>query len=104
MNRKLMGLVALTLVSILIAACAGPSAGAPAEGKSTSSVQVVGVKATDVLKFEPATLTVKSGTPVRLTLTNDGTLDHDWVVDNLDGKKVQVNATSKTSVSVDFTP
>ena len=57
-----------------------------------------------MLKFEPARITVKSGTPVRLTLTNDGALDHDWVVDNLDGKTVRVDAKSKASATVEFTP
>ena len=104
MDRKL-GLVALVLISTLAAACAGPSAAAPSGGKpAASSAQAVEVKATDMMRFEPATITVTSGTPVRLTLTNDGALEHNWVVDNLDGRKVQVDARSKASASGEFTP
>ncbi len=98
------GFVVFTLVSSLLAACAGPSAAAPANVKPTNSVQAVEVRATDMLRFEPATITVKRGTVVRLTLTSTGVLEHDWVVDNLDGKKVQVHAGPKASATVEFTP
>jgi len=57
-----------------------------------------------MLRFEPATITVKRGTPVRLALTSTGALEHDWVVGNLDGKKVQVHAGPKASATVEFTP
>ena len=103
MGRKCT-LVVFTLISSLLAACAGPSAAAPATVKPASSTQTVEVRATDMLKFEPATITVKRGTPVRLTLTSTGALEHDWVVDNLDGKKVQVHAGPKASATVEFTP
>jgi uncharacterized cupredoxin-like copper-binding protein len=103
MGRKCT-LVVLTLISSLLAACAGPSAAAPATVKPANSTQAVEVRATDMLKFEPATITVKRGTPVRLTLTSTGALEHDWVVDNLDGKKVQVHAGPKASATVEFTP
>ena len=68
---------------------------AQASTKPASSPQAVEVKATDSLKFEPATITVKKGSPVRVTLTNNTALEHDWVVDNLDGKKVQMHAAPK---------
>ncbi|MCC6178351.1 MAG: cupredoxin domain-containing protein [Chloroflexi bacterium] len=97
-------LLVITLISTLIAACAGPSAAAPATVKSADSVQAIDVKATDMLKFEPATITVKQGIPVRLTLTSTGALEHDWVVDNLDGKKVRVHAAPRASATVEFTP
>lgn len=102
---RTVGLVALVLISTLAAACAGPSAAAPSSGKTAASgAQAVEVKATDMMKFEPATITVKSGTPVRLTITNDGALEHNWVVDNLDGGKAQVDAKPKASATGEFTP
>ena len=103
MDRKL-SLLVIVLISTLTAACAGPSAAAPSGGKPASSAQAVEVRATDMLRFEPATITVKSGTPVRLTLKNSGTLVHDWAVDNLDGKKVSVEAAGGQSATTDFTP
>jgi uncharacterized cupredoxin-like copper-binding protein len=100
MNRTL-GLVTLILVSSLAAACAGPSAAAPSSDKSAASgTQTVRVKAADTLKFEPSMITVKSGTPVRLTLEDTGALEHDWVVDGL----VQVHAKPNSTASGEFTP
>lgn len=103
MNRTA-GLLVIALISTLIVACAGPSAAAPAAGKAANSPQDVQIKGTIMLKFEPATITVKRGTPVRLTLTSTGALEHDWVVDNLDGKKVEVHAAPNASATVEFTP
>ena len=97
-------LLAITLISAVLAACAGPSAAAPASTKPASGPQAVEVKTTDALRFDPATITVKKGTPVRVTLTNNTVVEHDWVVDNLDGKKVQIHAAPKASATVDFTP
>jgi uncharacterized cupredoxin-like copper-binding protein len=94
----------IALMSTLVVACAGPSAAAPAAGKPANGPQDVQIKGTVMLKFEPATLTVKRDTPVRLTLTSTGALEHDWVVDNLDGKKVQVHAAPNASSTVEFTP
>jgi uncharacterized cupredoxin-like copper-binding protein len=104
MDRKLMSLVVVALFSTLTAACAGSSAAAPAGSKPADRPQAVEIKATDLLKFEPATITVKDGSPVRLTLTNEGALDHNWVVDNLDGKQVELDAKSKASATAEFTP
>ncbi len=102
MHRKF-GLIVITLIGTLVVACAGPSAAAPATGKPASSAQAVQVRATDMLKFEPATITVKRGAPVRLTLTSTGALEHDWVVDNLDGKRARVHAAPGASATVEFT-
>jgi uncharacterized cupredoxin-like copper-binding protein len=99
MNRT-MGLMTLILVSLLAVACAGPSAAAPSSDTSAASTQTVRVKAADTLKFEPAMITVKSGTPVRLTVENTGALEHDWVVDGL----VQVHSKPNSTASGEFTP
>jgi uncharacterized cupredoxin-like copper-binding protein len=104
MDPKLMRLVVITLLSTLTVACTNSPAAGPAGDKPTGTTQAIAVKATDVLKFEPATITVKSGAPVRLMLTNDGALDHNWVVDSLGGKTLEVDAKPKASTTVEFTP
>jgi plastocyanin len=101
--ERTLGLAALALVSALTTACAGSSAAGPADTKSGGGTQPVEVKATDALRFEPATITVKRGTPVQLTLVNSGALEHNWVVDSLGGKRVELDAQPKTSASVEFT-
>jgi uncharacterized cupredoxin-like copper-binding protein len=103
MHAKL-GLLVIVLVSSLVVACSSQTSAASSASKPANSPQAVEVKALDTLRFDPATVTVKSGTPVRLTIVNNGALEHDWVVDNLDGKKLSVNAKPKTSPSTEFTP
>lgn len=57
------------------------------------------------MRFDPATVTVRAGQPVRLTLDNRGSaLVHDWTVDGLDGKQVQVKANPNQQATVEFTP
>jgi plastocyanin len=99
-------LVAVVLAGATLAACGGGGGGAsaakPAAGGG-GAAQNVDIKGLDTLKFDPATLTVRSGQPVHLTLASTGSLVHDWVVDNLDGKKVSVEAAAGQSASTDFT-
>jgi len=98
MNRA-RGLVALILLNSLIVACAAPS---PSGDKAAT--QRLTVKAADTLKFDPSTITVKQGTPVRLTLENSGVLEHNWVVDSLDGQQVEAHAKPNSTAAVEFTP
>jgi uncharacterized cupredoxin-like copper-binding protein len=98
-------LVGMTLLGLLLAACSG-GGGATASKPATTSggTQDLTIKGLDTMKFDPATLTVKSGSPVHLTLNNTGALIHDWVIDDLDGKKVAVEAAGGKSAAIDFTP
>jgi nitrite reductase (NO-forming) len=100
--RQWLGII---LSSVLLAACSGGSATASGgSAPSSGGPQNVALKGLDTLKYDPATVTVKNGSPVHLTLSSTGTLIHDWVVDSLDGKKVSVEAAGGQSASVDFTP
>jgi uncharacterized cupredoxin-like copper-binding protein len=94
---------AALLASVLLAACAG--GGAPAaksdKGGAAQQVRITGLD----IRYEPTTLTVRSGSPVRLTLNNTGALVHDWVVDDLEGKKVSTgDVGAGRSGNVEFTP
>lgn len=104
MRQRAMAIVGL--VALLGVACGGGAssgAGGSAGGGSTGR-QEVAVQGLDTLKFNPATLTVRTGSPVHLTLNNTGALVHDWVVDSLEGSRVAVQADGGKSASVDFTP
>lgn len=95
---------------LVISGCAGGGGAASSKpaggsGGGGGQAQNVTVKSLDTLKFDPATITVKSGSPVHLTLDNSGAaLVHDWVIDDLDGKKVSVEAQPRQTASLDFTP
>ncbi|HET7010469.1 MAG TPA: cupredoxin domain-containing protein [Anaerolineales bacterium] len=58
---------ALVGVAVLLAACSGPR------------LQEVSLTAVD-MEFQPNVLEVTAGTPVRLTMTNAGTLEHDFSI------------------------
>jgi uncharacterized cupredoxin-like copper-binding protein len=73
MNRLL--IVPLALTAFLLAACSGASPGPV----TSSNVQEITLITRD-LEFEPKTIEVTAGQPVRLTLHNEGVLEHDFSV------------------------
>lgn len=67
MHRKFVFLSILTISVLLLTACG-------ARGPEKISVT------TTEYKFEPTSYTVSAGEQVELTLKNDGTLEHEWVI------------------------
>ena len=67
MFRKLVFLSILTIGVFVLSACAA------------SGPEKISVTTTEFM-FEPTSWTVSAGKQVELTLTNDGTLDHEWVI------------------------
>ncbi|TAK21847.1 MAG: hypothetical protein EPO26_13835 [Chloroflexota bacterium] len=61
-------------------------------GVSSGGEQSVAVKGMDTMKFEPATLTVKAGQPVRLILQNVGVIPHNFVLKQGAGQPVKITA------------
>ena len=97
----------LTFATALLIACSPPSSArsaAGAEGAAASSAaQAVTVQGTDALKFEPATLTVKTGQPVTLTFSNSGQTIHDWSLAQGAAQPVKISAAGGQSASGTFT-
>ena len=71
MNRLWVSRVGLGLGLSLAAACSSPLGGAPAMALPVEAMEFA---------FTPATLEVTAGQPVALTLTNSGTLEHDFSI------------------------
>lgn len=69
--QKLMILV-LAGLTLLLAACSGGAA-------PSSSAQEITIEANE-FKFSPATIEVSKDRPVKLTLRNKGTVEHDWAI------------------------
>lgn len=90
MKRCLVLLHLIVAAGCMLAACGG----APA------SVQVVTLRARE-FGYEPATLDVKAGTPVRLTVTNNGTLDHTFAIPGL---VREIKMLPGQSATVEFVP
>jgi uncharacterized cupredoxin-like copper-binding protein len=99
----------LMLGSLLLAACSGSQQPAQANkgaGGAPGSDGQVTVRSLDAMRFEPANVTVRVNTPIRLTIDNSSSaLAHDWVVDDIGGgRKVQVRAEPRQRASGEFTP
>ncbi len=62
--------IPLLLASVLLAACSGPVQSAP---------QVITMDA-NAMKFLPATIEVKTGQPVKMTMRNSDSVDHDFSI------------------------
>ena len=112
--KKLMLLVFAGL-GLALAACSS-STPAPV----SQDAQQLTVEATE-FKFQPATIEVKSGQLVKLTLQNKGTVEHDWTVVKIavTGKKessssghdmgtskpdLHVPTTAGKAATIEFTP
>lgn len=93
-------LTGLALASFLLVGC-GQSSGTPA---AISSGEVI-FKVAE-WKFDPATVKVEAGKPIKLVLRNEGKIVHDLKIAGLTsgGKEVQLEAKPGESTSVQFTP
>ena len=78
-HPRLLLVAALVLMLAVVAVLAAASGGG---ASGTAQVRAVTLTATD-LSFDPANLTLTAGQPVRLTLVNHGSLDHDVTIPGL---------------------
>ena len=78
------------IFAVLLSACAGESAQAT---KVTVTMKEFG--------FEPNVINVTAGTPVELTLINDGTLEHDFVIEVISVKDVSTEGMEMDHMSGD---
>jgi len=83
--------LALCLFALpLVIACAGGGGGGGTVIKMSE------------FKYDPATITVKAGQPVKLTLQNEGTVVHDFHIDDLGVVSPKVQPKSQSNF--EFTP
>jgi uncharacterized cupredoxin-like copper-binding protein len=71
MKHRLLGVTVLALVAALLAACSG---------SSTSAKPVEITLPATGMTYQPATLEVTAGQPVKLTFQNMDSLDHDFSI------------------------
>lgn len=72
-KEKLIVLFAVLVVSVLLAACGGGGASAP----EPVSLAFSGY---DEFRYDPATASAPAGAQVTIDFTNEGVLDHDWLL------------------------
>jgi uncharacterized cupredoxin-like copper-binding protein len=74
--RRVLALAALSALAVLTAAC---STG-PAEPGTSDTPRTIRVAALDSFAFTPETIPVSAGETVRFVVTNDGELEHEFVI------------------------
>jgi len=97
-----LGFSALLAAALALAACSGGTGAAskPAGG----GPQTITVNGSDQMRFNPPSLTVTAGSPVRLTLNDAGAaLVHDFTIDNLGGQRVHIEAQPNSSATGELT-
>ncbi len=83
----------LALAAMVMSACGGSSASG---GSGTVNVTVTATE----FKFDPATITVKTGDKVNITFVNKGTVDHTYVQPDLN---INLKAAPGQSATGQFT-
>jgi len=104
---RLLSLAILPLTLPITAACSSASASAPVVGTpvttTSAGAQQLTLHAFDAMRFEPNVITVRAGQPVELTLTNDGSSDHDFALSEGVGEPVKVVVRGGQSATATFT-
>jgi uncharacterized cupredoxin-like copper-binding protein len=80
MSRRMFFVLVL---AIFLTGCAGAT---PSDAGATE----IAVKATD-FAYSPSSITVPVGQPVTITLDNEGTVEHDFVVDKISVEDVEAS-------------
>jgi len=88
----------LVLTIALTAGCRGFQA-----PSGSAAGQQVTVKALDTMRFDPPTLNVSVGQPVKVTLENDGSLIHDFVLNEGPAQPFKIEANGSTSITTTVT-
>jgi uncharacterized cupredoxin-like copper-binding protein len=111
MKIRRFGLAALLMaIAMLLAACAGEPAGTDAgdseddNGTENGTDDSAGADALTVVatefSFDPSDITVPAGTPVAVTLDNQGVIEHDFTLEEAD---VLIHADPGTSTTEEIT-
>jgi nitrite reductase (NO-forming) len=83
---------------------AGPVAAAGGtSGTPIDAVQELTIVTQDSMRFEPSSLTVVAGRPVRLTVRNGGTTEHDFTLSGGVARPVKIAAKPGQTTSATFT-
>jgi nitrite reductase (NO-forming) len=105
--RALLAPVFAIAALVLLAACSSSttnSRAAPQPGAASSATaQMVNMQASDSLKFDPSSITVKAGQPVQLTLSNTGQMQHDWSLAQGATQPVKIVANAGQTATGTFT-
>lgn len=67
-------------LAVLLAACSSSSTPGRSSSSGGETVRTIKINALDLLKFDPARVTVRAGERVRFVVTNPGSTKHEFIV------------------------
>lgn len=98
--RTFLALGFAATLAVSTSACGSAQSAAAANGTSVAQeVTVVGTE----MAFTPSTIEVQAGRPVKLTLRNNGAVEHNWQA-KIGNETVLVTARPQQSANKTFTP
>jgi len=98
------GFSALLAAALALTACSGGASGAASKPAGGGGPQTITVNGSDQMRFNPPSLAVTAGSPVRLTLNDAGAaLVHDFTIDNVGGQRVHIEAQPNGSANGELT-
>lgn len=106
---RLGALLVLSASAVALSACTGGASTTTAKptaaaASPVANAQQVTVRGMDTMRFEPATVTVRTGQPVQVTLENGGQIVHDWTLEKGAAQPVKVLASGGQRGTAVFTP
>jgi len=100
----------VSCIAVLITAACGAASASPSEpvlgtpvATTSAGAQQLTIHAFDAMHFEPNVITVHVGQPVELTLTNDGSSDHDFALSEGVAEPVKIVVKGGQSATSTFT-
>ena len=100
----------VSCIAVLITAACGAASASPSEpvlgtpvATTSAGAQQVTIHAFDAMRFEPNVITVHVGQTVELTLTNDGSSDHDFALSEGVAEPVKIVVKGGQSAMSTFT-
>jgi uncharacterized cupredoxin-like copper-binding protein len=85
MRRTSLITASVALAALTLSACNGDNG--DDAGEATTNIEVLG---TDSLDFEPTSFTVPAGQEVTVELTSEAGVEHDFVIEDVDGGDLDV--------------
>lgn len=95
--------VALLAAALTLSACGSVGGNPSSASASPTDADVLRVKLTDMMTFEPSSFTVKVGERVTLQLQNVGTLKHNFTLDDGSDPSVSQDVAPGGTANVSFT-